>query len=631
MAPDLLASLILVLPLASAALCALFLRRQGGLASAVSVTAAAAIAVCSGLLIFGGHREFPASWEWLRFGDFALSIGFKFDDLSALMLFVVSFVGFLIHVFSLGYMHDDPARGRYFGGLSIFMFSMLGIVLADNLLMIFIFWELVGFSSYLLINHWFERPSAAAASKKAFIVNRVGDFGFLLGIILCYWLNGTVNLSELAAKSSAGALVASTAVPLLLFCGALGKSAQMPLHVWLPDAMEGPTPVSALIHAATMVAAGIYMLCRVHVLMVPDALTAIMWVGTITALYAAICAVTQRDIKKVLAYSTLSQLGYMVAAFGLGSSAVATDGGAFEQMAFKLIPAGVGAAMFHLTTHAFFKALLFLGSGSVIHGCHHEQDIFKMGGLAKKMPVTFACFTIGVLAIIGMPGLAGFFSKDAILYLAMENNTSVFVILTLTAVLTAFYMVRMWKLTFLGTPRTESSAHAHEGGFTLWAPLVGLALLSIFGATGPLGFFPKIAGSVAELIPVAHGSAHTTILLVSLAVMLTGAAGAWFFYRSSENDALEQASPGFFRVLASKLWIDEAYGYYVGKIQQPFARALSFVEKIALAGFIIRGLAGVAGQIGIGARALHVGNVHVYVYWFLIGVVLFWSYAMGLF
>ena len=628
MAPDLLASLILVLPLASAALCALFLRRQGGLASAVSVTAAAAIAVCSGLLIFGGHREFPASWEWLRFGDFALSIGFKFDDLSALMLFVVSFVGFLIHVFSLGYMHDDPARGRYFGGLSIFMFSMLGIVLADNLLMIFIFWELVGFSSYLLINHWFERPSAAAASKKAFIVNRVGDFGFLLGIILCYWLNGTVNLSELAAKSSAGALVASTAVPLLLFCGALGKSAQMPLHVWLPNAMEGPTPVSALIHAATMVAAGIYMLCRVHVLMVPDALTAIMWVGTITALYAAICAITQRDIKKVLAYSTLSQLGYMVAAFGLGSLAVehnvTTPGDA-------ALAAGVGAAMFHLTTHAFFKALLFLGSGSVIHGCHHEQDIFKMGGLAKKMPVTFACFTIGVLAIIGMPGLAGFFSKDAILYLAMENNTSVFTILTITAVLTAFYMVRMWKLTFLGAPRTESAEHAHEGGFTLWAPLVVLAILSIVGATGPLGLFPKLAGSVAELIPEAHGSAHTTILLVSLAVMITGAAGAWFFYRSSENDALEQASPGFFRVLASKLWIDEAYGYYVAKIQQPFARALSFVEQIALAGFIIRGLAGVAGVIGIGARTLHIGNVHVYVYWFLIGVVLFWSYAMGLF
>jgi NADH-quinone oxidoreductase subunit L len=291
------------------------------------------------------------------------------------MLSIVGVVGLCVHVFSLGYMHDDAAKARYFGGLSIFMFSMIGIVLADNLFMMFIFWELVGFSSYFLINHWNEKASASDAAKKAFIVNRVGDFGFLLGIITCYWMNGTVNLSELAAGH-----VYSRLIPLLLFCGAVGKSAQLPLQVWLPDAMEGPTPVSALIHAATMVAAGIYMLCRINVLMVPDALAVIAWVGTLTALYAALCAITQRDIKKVLAYSTLSQLGYMVAAFGLGS---------------------VGAAMFHLTTHAFFKALLFLGSGSVIFGCHHEQDIFRMGGLRTRMPVTFWTFTIAVAAIIG--------------------------------------------------------------------------------------------------------------------------------------------------------------------------------------------------------------------------------------
>ncbi len=638
MAPDLLASLILILPLASAALCALFLRRQGGLAAGVSVTAAGAVAVLSGLLICGGHRDFPASWEWLRLGDFVLTIGFKFDDLAALMLFVVSFVGFLIHVFSLGYMHDDPARGRYFGGLSIFMFSMLGIVLADNLLMIFIFWELVGFSSYLLINHWFERPSAAAASKKAFIVNRVGDFGFLLGIIACYWLNGTVNLSELAAKGSAGALVASTAMPLLLFCGAVGKSAQMPLHVWLPDAMEGPTPVSALIHAATMVAAGIYMLCRIHVLMVPDALTAILWVGTITALYAALCAITQRDIKKVLAYSTLSQLGYMVAAFGLGGMSMVhqqeyqlENGKMALDAITTAIPFGVGAAMFHLTTHAFFKALLFLGAGSVIHGCHHEQDIFKMGGLWKKMPVTFACFTLGVLAIIGLPGLAGFFSKDAILYLALENNPAVFALLTGTAVLTAFYMVRLWKIAFLGAPRTESAEHAHESGFTMTAPLAVLAILAIVGATGPIGIFPKLAGAVATWIPVAHGPAHSTILLVSLAVLLVGAGAAWLVYRPAKDDVVERAAPGLFRVLAAKLWIDEAYLFYVGKVQQSIARLLNFCEQFFLAGIVIRGLAGCVGLIGIGARALHVGNLHLYVYWFLLGVVLFWAYAVGLF
>ena len=380
----------------------LFLRRRGALASYVSVAAAAGIAVVSSLLIFGGHRDFPAAIEWLRLGSLSVSLGVKFDDLAALMLFVVSFVGFFIHVFSLGYMRDDPARGRYFAGLSVFMLSMCGIVLADNLFMLFIFWELVGFSSYLLIGHWYERPSASDAAKKAFIVNRVGDFGFLLGIIACYWLNHTVNLTELAAKGAGGVLVFSRAIPLLLFCGAVGKSAQLPLHVWLPDAMEGPTPVSALIHAATMVAAGVYMLCRIQVLMVPDALTVIMWVGTLTALYAAICAVVQTDIKRVLAYSTLSQLGYMIAAFGLGSYLIAEPpkysvpgGGAVMPVAL-VIGAGAAAAMFHLTTHGFFKALLFLSAGSVIHACHHEQDIFRLGGLARRMPWTFLTFTVGV-------------------------------------------------------------------------------------------------------------------------------------------------------------------------------------------------------------------------------------------
>ena len=405
MTPATLALVVLLAPLASAAVIALLLRRAGALAAAVSVTAAVIIAAGAFTLAFGGAR-FEASMTWLRLGSFVLSLGFKFDDLAALMLVIVGIVGLCVHVFSLGYMHDDAAKARYFGGLSIFMFSMLGIVFADNLFMMFIFWELVGFSSWLLINHWHEKQSASDASKKAFITNRVGDFGFLLGIILCYWSNGTVNLSELAA----GHHVYSTLIPLLLFCGAVGKSAQLPLQVWLPDAMEGPTPVSALIHAATMVAAGIYMLCRINVLMVPDALTVIMWVGTATALYAALCAIVQRDIKKILAYSTLSQLGYMVAAFGLGSKMIhvsdtlvdAAGGTAVSHWAMLGAATGVGAAMFHLTTHAFFKALLFLGSGSVIHGCHHEQDIFKMGGLSSRMKLTFVTFTIGVAAIIGL-------------------------------------------------------------------------------------------------------------------------------------------------------------------------------------------------------------------------------------
>ena len=624
------AILVLLLPLASAVVIALFLRRQGALASWISTVTAGAIAAISVILLLHGER-FEDSVEWLRFGDFAVSLGIKFDDLAALMLFIVGFVGFLIHVFSLGYMHDDTARARFFGGLSIFMFSMIGIVLADNLFMIFIFWELVGFSSWLLINHYHEKQSAADASKKAFIVNRVGDFGFLLGIIMCYWSNHTVNLTELGAHH-----VYSTLIPLLLFCGAVGKSAQLPLQVWLPDAMEGPTPVSALIHAATMVAAGIFMLCRIEPLMVPQALTVIMWIGTITAVYAALCAIVQRDIKKVLAYSTLSQLGYMVAAFGLGSlghsssvslhEANGTILGSIETPI--LIAAGVGAAMFHLTTHAFFKALMFLGSGSVIHGCHHEQDIFKMGGLWKKMPVTFWTFTIGVLAIIGMPGLAGFFSKDAILYLALENNMAVFAVLAFTAVLTSFYMVRLWKLTFLGESRSKEASHAHESGISMTLPLVILAALSVAG--GYSGVFGKLAGSVAHLIPEAEGSAHTTILLVSLAVMTVGAGSALFFYRSAATDTLEEKfSFGFNFLTALKESFDNLYNYYVAKIQQRFAMLLNFLEQIFLAGLIIRGLAGFVGLVGYGARALYTGSLHTYVYWFLLGAVLLWAFATG--
>ncbi len=625
------ALLALLLPLGSAALIALFLRRQGAIAAYLSTATAGVVAAVSIILLLHGER-FEASWEWLRFGSFAVSLGIKYNDLAALMLFIVGFVGFLIHVFSLGYMHDDLARARFFGGLSVFMFSMIGIVLADNLFMIFIFWELVGFSSWLLINHYHEKQSAADASKKAFIVNRVGDFGFLLGIILCYWANGTVNFSELERLHGTGGLVFSAAIPLLLFCGAMGKSAQMPLHVWLPDAMEGPTPVSALIHAATMVAAGIYMLCRVHALMVPQALEVIMWVGTITALYAALCAIVQRDIKKVLAYSTLSQLGYMVAAFGLGSLAIKHEmGGTVHEMA---IAAGVGAAMFHLTTHAFFKALMFLGSGSVIHGCHHEQDIFKMGGLAKRMPVTFITFTLGVLAIIGMPGLAGFFSKDAILYLAMEKNTAVFGILALTAVLTSFYMVRLWKLTFLGEARSEHAAHAHESGLVMTLPLIILAVLSILGGTWffGLGLYPRLARSLADLIPHAHGSAHMTILLVSLAVMIIGAGTALIFYKPAATDTLEEKARGAFGLLTwLKESFDKAYDYYVAKVQQRFAMVVNFLEQIVLAGAIIRGLAGFVGFVGFGARALYTGRLSNYVYWFLFGAALLWAFAAGFF
>ncbi len=619
------ALITLLAPLASAAIIALFLRRQGTLAATLSTLTAALIAAGGLSLAFTGAR-FDGTVDWLTLGNFTLLLGIKFDDLAALMISVVGVVGLCVHVFSLGYMHDDAAKARYFGGLSIFMFSMLGIVLADNLFMIFIFWELVGFSSYILINHYYERQSAADASKKAFIVNRVGDFGFLLGIIACYYAFGTVNLAEITDKVQGGTAVAAM-IPLLLFCGAVGKSAQVPLHVWLPDAMEGPTPVSALIHAATMVAAGIFMLCRIEPLFAaaPVALTVVMWVGAITALYAALCAITQSDIKKVLAYSTLSQLGYMVAAFGLGRLDILPEG---ETGKLTFITAGAAAAMFHLTTHAFFKALMFLGSGSVIHGCHHEQDIFKMGGLAKKMKWTFITFTIGVLAIIGMPGLAGFFSKDAILYLAMENNTPVFIILAFSAVLTAFYMTRLWRLVFFGAPRSDAASHAHEGGFSLVLPLIVLAILSAAG--GYTALYGNVFDAVWSQIPVAHGSAHTTILIVSVAVMVLGAGFAFLLYKPASTDALAAKSPGLFALLALlKESFDAAYNWYVAKVQQRFAMLVEFLERIFLSGLIIRGLAGVVGLVGLGARALHVGSLHAYVYWFLFGAAILWAFAGG--
>jgi len=523
------------------------------------------------------------------------------------MLSIVGVVGLCVHVYSLGYMRDDGAKARYFGGLSIFMFSMIGIVLADNLFMMFIFWDLVGFSSYFLINHWRERLSASDAAKKAFIVNRVGDFGFLLGIILCYWSNGTVSLTALGADHAGSHAVYSRLIPLLLFCGAVGKSAQLPLQVWLPDAMEGPTPVSALIHAATMVAAGIYMLCRVNVLMVPQAQTVIAWVGTLTALYAALCAVTQRDIKKVLAYSTVSQLGYMVAAFGLGS---------------------VGAAMFHLTTHAFFKALLFLGAGSVILGCHHEQDIFRMGGLRSRMPVTFWTFTVAVAAIVGMPGLAGFFSKDAILVLAFDSNRAVFAVLAFTAILTSFYMLRLWKIVFLGAPAGESAQHAREGAVTLTAPLVLLAALSAVG--GYWRAYPRAFEGVFAQIPEAEGATHAIVLAASIVVLVVGAGTALAFYGNDGSDALERRSRAVFGFLvALRTSFDTAYGCFVSRIQQRAAMILNFIDVVGLAGVVVRGLAGATEIVGFGVRALHTGRLSNYVYWFLGGVVVLWAYAAG--
>jgi NADH-quinone oxidoreductase subunit L len=544
------------------------------------------------------------------------------------MLLVLIIVGLLVQVFSLGYMKEDPSKARFFAGLSIFMFSMLGIVLADNLVMIFIFWELVGFSSYVLINHYFDKPTAVAASKKAFIVNRVGDFGFLLGIVFVYWQFGTFNLVELEAKAALSPGLLSTGMGLLLFCGVLGKSAQMPLHVWLPDAMEGPTPISALIHAATMVAAGIYFTARVYFLMTDEVLYVVMWIGTITALFAAIVAFGQNDIKKVLAFSTLSQLGYMVAALGLGRYAESTGHGVEAGLAV-----GAAVAMFHLTTHAFFKALLFLNSGSIIHACHHEQDIYKMGGLSGKMKLTFATFTIGVLAIGGFPFLAGFFSKDTILHLAhsasAHGGSSVpYYILLGTAALTGLYMGRLYVVTFFGKARSDHATHAKESGPAMVIPLLVLAVLSVIG--GYTGIYGHSFDGVFHSIHMAEGSFKTLMIVTGTLFSVGGIILAWLIWNpNKETDTLESGAPVLFKALGKRLYFDAVYDWYVEKVQDRVSLILSFLDQLFISGLMVRGTAGIVGLFGIISRSMHTGNLGGYAYWFAIGVLVLGAIAFG--
>ncbi len=624
MVPQLLTT-ILLSPLAAAGMIWLFGRSHHNLAAGLSVLAAG-VAMASALYLlliaWDGNPFLSAGIEWLTLGEFTISFGYLLNPVSAAMLLVVTFVGFWIHVFSLGYMQGDPGKGRFFGGLSIFMFSMLGIVLADNLWMVFIFWELVGFSSYMLIGHYLN-DEAGAASRKAFIANRVGDFGFLLGIILVQWQFGTTSFAALEAAGTS----LSTVAGLLLFCGVLGKSAQMPLHVWLPDAMAGPTPISALIHAATMVAAGVFLLARLFFVFSPDALSLILWVGTVTALSAAIWAFAQRDIKKILAYSTLSQLGFMVAAFGLGTLYGREH--AAEGMALYY---GVGAAMFHLTTHAFFKALLFLGSGSVIHACHHEQDIFKMGGLLKKMPITGTTFLIGVIAIAGVPFIsAGFFSKDAILYIAMQQNQAVFGILTFTALLTAAYMGRLFFIAFLGTPNSEHADHAHESSWTMWLPLVVLAIFSVGG--GYMVLYPETVHLALDgYVPHPVGNEHWLFVGLSLALAALGLLGARLFYGvGSAEDRLEAKVRPLWAFSRSRFYFDEIYSWYIEKVQQRFANMLDFIDAILIGGLAVRGPAGIMGLFGLLGRSAHTGNIGAYVWWFFIGLLFILGFSTGLF
>jgi NADH-quinone oxidoreductase subunit L len=620
-----LAVLLLATPLTAALLIAFFFRRAGGVAQVLSVGAALAIAAIAGHLIFRSDGDIAVSVPWLELGAFQLSLGFLINDLAKLMLAVVAFVGLLIHIFSLGYMHGDKHVGRFFGCMSFFMFSMLGITIADDLVVLFIFWELVGVSSYLLIGFYFDRPSAVAAANKAFIVNRLGDFGFVIGIAWAYWQFGTVDLAAIGELLRADPQLAVTGIALLLFCGAVGKSGQMPLHVWLPDAMEGPTPVSALIHAATMVAAGIYLLCRISVMMTADALDTVLIVGVATALYAGFCAITQKDIKKILAYSTVSQLGYMVSAFALGSMVALKSGGSLPLAG---VTAGVAAAMFHLTTHAFFKALLFLGAGSVIHSCHHEQNIFKMGGLWMKMPITFITFAIGYLALIGFPFASGFFSKDAILYLASEVSTPVYWLLVGGALMTVIYMTRLVIIVFLGRPKSDAADMAHESPWVMWIPLVILAVLAAAG--GFVALYPQPLATFLHHVPEAEGSAHTTLLVTSSILVAVGILLAWLYYKpGAASDRLEENARPVYRFLAARLWFDDIFGWYVAKVQQRLALFFEFLEHFLVAGLFVRGSAALAGLVGMAARGSVTGNIQAYAYWFFGGLVALWLLIIG--
>lgn len=602
---------MLFLPLLSASVTLFFLRKNGNLASLLSVSTSGGILVLALSLIFSYNQE-TLAWDttWFSMGGWELRFGFLIDAPARLLLFIVAFVGFLIHIFSLGYMANDPARPRYFGGLSIFMFSMLGITLADNLVMIFVFWELVGFSSYLLIAHYFKTDEAAKASRKAFIVNRVGDFGFLIGIVLTFWTYGTVNLSELADLADFSPSLATTGLCLALACGFIGKSAQFPLHVWLPDAMAGPTPVSALIHAATMVAAGVYLLLRIDFLFTEQALGLISILGASMGLYAGFCALVQRDVKKILAYSTLSQLGYMAAAFGLGAP---------------------GVALFHLTTHAFFKALMFLGSGSVIHACHHEQDIFKYGGLRKRMPITALTFLVGVLAISGVNFLSGYFSKDAILLWAYNFNIPVFIILYAGAILTSVYMFRLYFITFEGDSRSKCAEDARENSFLMTGPLVVLAIFSAFG--GYHSLYPKQLGSYLgpDLSAVSLLPHHMWMIVLGTSAWVVGLLFAKSFYSKVQNeDPLARRFPTFYELCRSKLFFDEIYQFYLSKIQDPLARFIEVMELLFISGLLVRGSAGVAALFSMLAKVCYVGKIHAYAFWFILGTVGFLLYAAGL-
>jgi NADH-quinone oxidoreductase subunit L len=640
--------LIPALPFFSFLVVGLFVRplskKASGLIATLSIFAAAA---CAYTLAWEYYRLYPPgaehpaivvwSFEWLKYDEgLAVSAGVLIDPIAALLLVVVTTVSALVHLYSIGYMHADDGRGRFFTYLNLFTFSMLGLVVAPNIVQMYVFWELVGVSSFLLIGFYYTKPSAVAASKKAFIVTRFADLGFLIGILILGYYGyesfkelspkigpeaaklGVTNLQAfdfhyLTNPEVLGRLHAIgigfmgvsllTLAMVLVFMGAAGKSAMFPLHIWLPDAMEGPTPVSALIHAATMVVAGVYLVARLMPAFAAsgDALLLVMAVGAFTSLFAAVIGMTQDDIKRVLAFSTLSQLGYMMLALGVCSAAH---------------PLGYTASMFHLFTHAFFKALLFLGAGAVIHAVH-SNEIWQMGGLAKKMPITHATFLTATLAIAGIPPLAGFFSKDEILLAALASgHTVVFAVALLVAGLTAFYMFRIYFVTFWGKPRSHGAAHAEEAPVVMWLPLAILAVLSVVAGFVPMSSFVSWGES--------HGGHHGIDLWIAIpatAIALLGIGLAWFFYAGDSARAARAAAAFgiLYRTVKQKFYIDEVYLFITKSLIFPFvARPIAWFDRhvvdggVNLSGWITR-------TTGAVCRHFQTGQVQTYSIWFVGG------------
>ncbi len=576
-----------------------------------------------------GHPINVTYFDWITVASLKIPFAFLVDQLSAIMLLIITGVGFLIHLYSIGYMHDDNGFGKFFAYLNLFVFFMLLLVMGSNYLIMFIGWEGVGLCSYLLIGFWYTNPSYADAAKKAFVMNRIGDLGFLLGIFLIIHIFGSIDFAVIfpkAATLTASQAVPLTAITLLLFVGAVGKSAQLPLFTWLPDAMAGPTPVSALIHAATMVTAGIYMIARSNIFysMSPFTMELVAIIGLATALFAALIALTQTDIKKVLAYSTVSQLGYMFLGLGVGAYT---------------------GAFFHVLTHAFFKALLFLGAGSVIHAMGGEQDMRKMGGLKGKIKVTFATMLIGTIAIAGIPPFSGFFSKDEILAHAYAHSTTFYVIGVFTAMLTSFYMFRMLYLTFYGKFRGthEQEHHVHESPATMTIPLIVLAILSMIG--GMIGV-PEVLGGHHELehflAPVFeksnavlgehHLQANTEFILMGTSVLVALVALIYAYLKYAKGGSIPVADteerPALTSLSYNKFYIDELYDMIIRK---PLDFLSTFfynvVERLGIDG-LVNGLGKGTIETSKGLRLLQTGNVGFYIFIMVLGIIAVLAYSI---